>query len=163
MSAFMRTFVDASTIIALSKIGELELLRKLLGKIFITKSIEKELLCNEYPETDIIRKAVGDWIVPVKVKGDTKKYVKYGLDKGEATLFLTGKKARLVIDELNARRVADVENREYTGLLGLIVAAVETKKLPKKKAKDIIDKLAESDFRMTVVLYKSVMERIKNA
>jgi predicted nucleic acid-binding protein len=133
----------------------------LLGKIFITKTIEKELLCNEYPETDIIRNAVGHWIVSVNVKGDTSTYVKYGLDKGEATLFLTGKKARLVIDELNARRVADVENREYTGLLGLIVAAVETGKLPKKRAKDIIDKLAESDFRMTVALYKRVMDRIE--
>ena len=156
----MRTFVDASTIIALSKIGELELLRKLLGKIYITKSIERELLRHKFPETDKIREAVGDWIVSVKVKGDTERYVKYGLDEGEATLFLADKKARLIIDELNARRVADVENREYTGLLGLIVAAVETKKLEKKKAINIINKLAESDFRMTIVLYKSIMNRI---
>ncbi len=42
------------------------------------------------------------------------------LDEGEATLFLTDKKARLIIDELNARRIADAENREYAGLLGLI-------------------------------------------
>ena len=156
----MKTFVDASTIIALSRIGELELLKKLLGKIYITESIERELLHYEFPETDRIREAIGDWILSIKVKGDTDRYVKYGLDEGEATLFLTEKKARLVIDELNARRVADVENREYTGLLGLIVAAVKTRKLDKKKAIDIINKLAESDFMMTVVLYKCVMERI---
>ena len=89
-----------------------------------------------------------------------KQFTKYGLGEGEATLFLTDKKARLIIDELNARRVADVENREYTGLLGLIAAAVETKKIHKKKAEDIITKLAESDFRMTVVLYKTIMDRI---
>ena len=76
----MRTFVDASTIIALSKIGELELLKKLLGKIHITKSIERELLRHEFPETDRIREAVGDWIVSDKVKGDTDRYVKYGLE-----------------------------------------------------------------------------------
>lgn len=156
----MRTFVDASTIIALCRIGELDLLRKLLGKIFITKSIEKELLRHSYPETDKIKDAIGDWIVSVDVKGNIKQYTKYGLDEGEATLFLTDKKARLIIDELNARRIADVENREYTGLLGLIVAAVETKKIDKKRAENIITKLVESNFRMTVVLYKNIMDRI---
>ncbi|UCE37691.1 MAG: DUF3368 domain-containing protein [Thermoplasmata archaeon] len=156
----MRTFVDSSTIIALSRIGELDLLKKLLGKIYITKSIEKELLGHNYPETDKIMQAMGDWIISVRVKGNVKQFTKYGLGEGEATLFFTEKKARLIIDELNARRVADVENRDYTGLLGLIVAAVEMKKIDKKKAKEVIAKLAESDFRMTVVLYKTIMERI---
>jgi predicted nucleic acid-binding protein len=157
----MKTFVDSSTIIALSRIGELDLLRKLLGKIYITKSIEKELLVNKYPETDKIEKAIGDWIVSEKVKGNIKQYTKYGLGEGEASLFLTENKARLVIDELNARRIADVENRDYSGLLGLIVAAVEMKKIDKEKAKDVIAKLAESDFRMTVALYKNIMEKIE--
>ena len=159
----MRTFVDSSTIIALSRIGELDLLRKLLGKIYITKTIEKELLVDKYPETDKIKKAIGDWIVSEKVKGNIKQYTKYGLGEGEATLFLTEKKARLIIDELNARRVADVENRDYIGLLGLIVASVEMKKIDKKKAKVVIAKLAESDFRMTVVLYKTIMDRINKS
>ncbi len=75
-------------------------------------------------------------------------------------MFLTEKKARLIIDELNARRVADVENRDYIGLLGLIVAAVEMKKIDKEKAKEVIAKLAGSDFRMTVALYKTIMDRI---
>jgi predicted nucleic acid-binding protein len=161
LSGHMKTFVDSSTIIALSRIGELDLLRKLLGKIYITKSIEKELLVKKYPETEPIKKAIGDWIVSEKVKGNTKQYTKYGLGEGEATLFLTEKKARLVIDELNARRIADVENRDYIGLLGLIVAAVEMKKIDKEKAKDVIAKLAESDFRMTVALYKTIMEKIE--
>jgi predicted nucleic acid-binding protein len=159
----MKTFVDSSTIIALSKIGELDLLRKLLGKIYITKTIEKELLVDKYPETDKIKKAIGDWIVSEKVKGNIKQYTKYGLGEGEATLFLTEKKDRLIIDELNARRVADVENRDYIGLLGLIVAAVEMKKIDKKKANEVIAKLAESDFRMTVVLYKNIMGRINKS
>ena len=156
----MRTFVDSSSIIALSKIGELELLKKLLNKIYITKSIEKELMKYQYPETDKIKAAIGNWIIPIDVKGNLKQYIKYKLRKGEATLFLTPKKDKLIIDELNARRIADVENREYTGLLGLIVAGVECGKLEKKRAHEVIIKLAESDFRMTIVLYKYVMDRI---
>ncbi len=156
----MRTFMDSSAIIALSKIGELELFKKLLGKIYITKTIEKEILHNKYPETEKIKGIIGDWIIPVEVKGDIEQYTKYGLGEGEATLFLTDKKDRLVIDELNARRIADVENREYVGLLGLVVAGVETGKIDKKRAKNIISKLTESDFRMTIALYKYIMNKI---
>ena len=156
----MRTFVDSSTIIALSKIGELELLKKLLNKIYITKSIEKELLKYQYPETNKIKAAIGDWIIPIEVKGNIREYTKYKLGKGEATLFLTPKKDNLIIDELNARRIADVENREYTGLLGLIVAGVECGKFKKARALEVINKLSESDFRMTIGLYKYVMNRI---
>ena len=150
----MRIFVDSSTIIALSKIGELDLLKKLLNKIYITKSIENELLKYQYPETNKIKAAIGDWIIPIDVKGNINEYTKYKLGKGEATLFLTPKENKLIIDELNARRIADVENREYTGLLGLIVAGVESRKLEKKRAHDVILKLTESDFRMTIGLYK---------
>jgi len=156
----MRTFVDSSSIIALSKIGELELLKTLLNMIYITKSIEKELLRYQYPETDKIKAAIGNWIIPIDVKGNIKEYTKYKLGKGEATLFLTSKKDKLIIDELNARRIADVENREYIGLLGLIVAGAESGKLEKKKARDVINKLSESDFRMTIGLYKYIMDRI---
>ena len=152
--------MDSSSIIALSKIGELELLKLLLNKIYITKSIEKELLRYQYPETDKIKAAIGDWIIPIDVKGNIKEYTKYKLGNGEATLFLTSKKDKLIIDELNARKIADVENRDYTGLLGLIVAGVEVGLLEKKKALDVITKLSESDFRMTVGLYKYTMDRI---
>ena len=156
----MRTFVDSSTVIALSKIGELDLLKKLLNQIYITKSIEEELLKYQYPETNKIKAAISDWIIPIDVKGNVEQYTKYKLGKGEATLFLTPKEDKLIIDELNARRIADVENRKYTGLLGLIVAGVECGKLEKKRARNVIIKLAESDFRMTIVLYKYVMDRI---
>jgi len=156
----MRIFVDSSSIIVLSKIGELELLKTLLSKIYITKSIEKELLKYQYPETDKIKAAIGNWIIPIDVKGNIKEYTKYKLGKGEATLFLTSKKDKLILDELNAKRIADVENREYTGLLGLIVAGVESGKLEKKRARDVIIKLSESDFRMTIGLYKYIIDRI---
>ncbi|MDI6707578.1 MAG: hypothetical protein QME47_00570 [Candidatus Thermoplasmatota archaeon] len=46
----MRTFVDSSTLIALAKIGELEFLKGLFGKVYITKTIEKGLLRYDFSE-----------------------------------------------------------------------------------------------------------------
>ncbi|MDI6855426.1 MAG: hypothetical protein QMD21_01400 [Candidatus Thermoplasmatota archaeon] len=156
----MRTFVDSSTLIALAKIGELEFLKELFGKVYITKTIEKGLLRYDFPENERIKSAIGDWIISVITSVNVTKFTKYGLDKGEATLFLTPKGNRLIIDELSARRIADIEKREYTELLGLIVGAVESKKVKKKKALDIIHKLVESDFRINALLYRDVLRRI---
>ncbi len=156
----MRVFVDSSTIIALSKIGELKFLKDVFSKVYITRSIEKEILTPNLPETEVIKRVLGDWIVTVAVKGNTKQFKKYGLGEGEASLFLTEKEAMLVIDELNARRLADIEGRTYTGLLGLIVGARESRLIDKEKALAIIDKLSESSFRMSTALYKELIRRI---
>ena len=157
---FMRVFIDSSTIIALVRIGELTFLRDIFGKIYITKSIEKEVLTPNYPDAAIIRKAVGDWIISIGTKGAVEAYKIYGLGEGEATLFLTRKEDVLIIDELNARRLAGIEGRTYTGLLGLIAAAAESKLITKIKALSMVDKLSESSFRMSTPLYKKIMKRI---
>jgi len=67
----MRVFIDSSTVIALSRIGELKFLKDVFGKVYITKSIEKEILTPNFPEADIVRKAIGDWIVSVTLEGYT--------------------------------------------------------------------------------------------
>jgi len=61
---------------------------------------------------------------------------------------------------LNARKLADIEGRAYTGLLGLIVATTEAKLIKKEKALSMIDKLSESSFRMSTLLYKEIIRRI---
>lgn len=157
----MRVFIDSSTIIALSRIGELAFLRELFSQVYITRSIENELLGYESPETQKIREAVGDWIEVVDVSGDPESFTKFGLDEGEATLFLTNKEDLLILDELNARRMAEVEGREFTGLLGLIVASAETKRITKERALNMIDKLVESDFRLSSELYRETKRKIE--
>lgn len=157
----MRVFVDSSTLIALSKIGELEFLRELFSRIYITRTIENEISYYEFPETQKIKEAVGDWMEVVEVSGDTKRFTKFGLDEGEATLFLTDKEDILILDELNARRMAEIRGRIFTGLLGLIVASAERGKITKKRALGVIDKLVDSNFRLSSELYRKTRERIE--
>ena len=54
----MRILVDSSTLIALSKIGELHILENIFGKIFITTAIKKEVLRGDFPETDVLKAAM---------------------------------------------------------------------------------------------------------
>lgn len=105
----IRILVDSSTLIALSKIGELDILKKVFGNITITNAIEKEVLTGDFPETEALKVAMGAWIEVIDYEGDTGELRKYGLGRGEASLLLAAKQEdRLVLDETNARQYARV-------------------------------------------------------
>ncbi|MCK4735065.1 MAG: hypothetical protein KAT65_21610 [Methanophagales archaeon] len=87
----MRILVDSSTLIALAKINELEV---------------------------------------ITYDGDASELRKYGLGLGEASLLLVARREdKLVLDDANARRFAESDGVTFTGLIGLLVAAVKTKRL----------------------------------
>ena len=65
----MRILVDSSTLIALSKIGELDILKKVFGNITITNAIEKEVLTGDFPETEALKVAMGAWIEVIDYAG----------------------------------------------------------------------------------------------
>ena len=157
----MRVLIDSSTLIALAKIGELDILRDIFKTIHITSQILCEILNADYPEMDAFEKATDEWIHVLDCEGDTESLKKYGLDMGEASLFLVAEPHdMLVIDEANGRRFAESNNHKFTGLLGLLVASVRTGKIRKKKALEVLSKLTKGDFRISSDLYVWAIEEI---
>src|SRR3989442_1939017 len=154
----MRVWVDASILIALESIGEVLVLRDLLGQIAITPPIADEVFTGR--ESQPLREARGGWIEVVPVRGDRKGWTSLVLGIGEASLFETPKGARLILDEIPARTVAEAEGRDYTGLLGLLLAGVEARAIPASRAREILEKLARSSFRMSSDLYGEVLRRL---
>ncbi len=150
----MRILVDSSTLIALSKIGELYILENIFGKIFITTAIKKEVLIGDFPETDALKAAMDEWIEVIGYEGDASELRKYGLGCGEASLLLAAEhEDRLILDEINARRYAESVGFRFTGLIGLLIAAVRSGKLAKERAIEVLNRLAKSDFRISSDLY----------
>ncbi len=159
----MRALIDSSTLIALAKIGKLNTLRKVFKTVHITTKIQEEIMNYEYPETDVFKEAIGEWIKVVNYEGDTKSLRKYGLDQGETSLFLVAKPDDVfVLDESNARRFAESKGCKFTGLVGLIAAAVKSREITKEDALEILNKLAKSDFRMSAEIYLWAIEKIKD-
>jgi len=158
----MRILVDSSTLIALAKIGELDILERIFKEVFITTAIKQEILRAEYPETEVFKEAINKWIRVINYEGNAVEFRKYGLDVGEASLFLAAEpEDRLVLDEANARRFAETKGLKFTGLIGLLVAAVKTKKLTKEKALETLNKLAKGDFRISTDIYLWAREEIE--
>lgn len=159
-----RILTDASAIIALANIGELDILKNIFPKIHITTTIQKELLVEDYPETSKIKKALEKWIKIIKVDEENlEKYKKYGLGRGEASLIeVSRKNDKLILDDPVARKVAEVEGLEFTGLIGLLAEAGKKGLISKEKGEEILEKLSNSKFRMSLELYNWAKNKLKN-
>ncbi len=116
----MRTIIsDASCLISLYNSGDLELLQKVFGEVTITPLIAEEF-----------RMPLPPWITVIENKGTVPSaFQGIEIDRGEASaisLALELGDAILIVDDLKARRVAELLSIEFMGTLGV---AVEAKRL----------------------------------
>lgn len=120
----MRVVVDASPVIALSHIGRLNILRDLYGSVVIPDSVRRELLAGEgrHPTSDEL--AGAEWIVAEPDPTDMALRKELGAGETAAIVLAYKTKADLVIlEDLQARLVADGLGLAITGTLGVLVAA----------------------------------------
>jgi predicted nucleic acid-binding protein len=115
----MRAIIsDSSCLISLFNAGELELLMKVFGEITITPVIAEEFGLP-----------LPDWIVVVPNKVPIpSSFQGIDLDLGEASAISLARElggAMLIVDDLKARRVAELFSIDFMGTLGV---AVEAKK-----------------------------------
>lgn len=140
---------DTSCLIALSKIGRLDILQKLYSKISITDTVKAEF-GSELP----------DWIVVEKVK-DKVQYeaICQKLDPGEAssiTLALENPGCLLVIDEKKGRHIAREFNIQIIGTLKIILMAKEKNII--QSVRQIIIELTENNFRVEKKLINELLK-----
>ena len=142
---------DTSCLILLTKIGELELLQKLYGKIITTHEV-----ALEYGEK------LPAWI---ELKDPQNKnyqvILETQLDKGEASaiaLSIENKNSVLIIDELKGRKCAISLGLNVTGTLGIIVEAKLSGIIP--SAKTLLEKIKLTNFRVSNDLEKIILLKV---
>ena len=142
---------DSSCLIALSNIGELQILQQVYQQITITPEIE-----NEFGE------AILDWIIIEEVTDKKKiEILELELDKGESSaiaLAIEKENSLLVIDEKKGRNVAKKMGIKITGILGVIIKAKEIGLI--KKITPLIEKLEKVDFRISKTLKEKILRRV---
>jgi len=142
---------DSSCLIALSNIGELQLLHQVYEQITITPEIEYEF-----------GEPLPNWITVEEVT-DKKKIsiLELELDKGESSaiaLAIERENSLLVIDEKKGRRVAKKMGIKITGILGVAVKAKEIGLI--EKVGPIIEKMEKVDFRISASLKEKILKRV---
>lgn len=144
---------DASCLIALDNIGELDILQKVYGQIVTTQTVAHEF-GKPLPGWAQIRNP--EDLVLVNV-------LEASLDEGEASAIALAVEIRdciLILDDLAARKFAQQLNLNLTGTLGVLVKA---KKMGVLKAmRPLIEKLKAVNFRVStkveLEIYKQVGE-----
>jgi predicted nucleic acid-binding protein len=142
---------DASCLILLNKIEELDILKDNYQKVYITPEIATEF-----------NVAIPDWIEIITVKNKTlQSLFENLLDLGESTalsLAFEIPDSIVILDDLKARKVARNLGLKITGTVGVIVNAKLEGTIP--SAKIILEKILNTDFRINV---KIINEAIRAA
>ncbi len=117
--------------------------------VVITPTIQKEF-GKELPE----------WI-RVKAPKDNhyQKILQMDLDEGESSaiaLSLEFENSILIIDDLKARKIAEMLNLKFSGTFGLILKAKQLGFL--KSVKPILVKIKSTNFRFSEELYNLILE-----
>jgi predicted nucleic acid-binding protein len=134
---------NSSPIMNLAIIGQLHLIQELFGEIIIPKEVWAELIIEGKgkPGTNEIEKA--KWIKVVKVKNDSLvKTLTKDLDVGESAaiaLAIERKANLLLLDETDARNLAEFYNLTKTGVLGILMRAKKRSLI--KQIKPMLEKL----------------------
>ncbi|UZD22095.1 DUF3368 domain-containing protein [Algoriphagus halophytocola] len=141
---------DTSSLIVLTKIGQIDLLPKLYAQIITTPEIIIEF-GNPLP----------DWIQVINVQNlDLKKSLELQLDLGEASAIASAHEipnSTLILDDLKGRKVAKLLKMKFTGTLGVLARAKSEGLIP--WLKPVIDRLLETNFRISDQLIEELLKK----
>ncbi len=131
---------DTTCFILLDKIGEMDLLKSVWGRITTTPVIASEF-----------GTPLPDWIDIIHVRDvQLQKTLQIEVDPGEASaiaLAIELAPALLILDDLEARRLAKQLNLNFTGTLGLILRAKKSGHIT--LIKPLMDKIQSTNFRIS--------------
>ena len=141
---------DASCLILLDKIGELELLHKLYGTIITIKEVALEF-GNPLPS----------WLeIKQPVNKNYQSIIEASLDRGEASaiaLAIEYEECLLIIDDLKGRKFAYKLRIAIIGTLGIILDAKLAGIIP--SVNQLLIKIKQTNFRLTERLELWILNR----
>ena len=158
---------DTTPIISLMKTGQLELLQKLFGVVYIPKAVYQELTENEtfLEEVRIVQECEFLYVEEVGNEKSVTILRKFtGLDVGESEAIILADEKHsdvLLMDEHKGRQVAKKMGITITGTIGILTQAFDEGILAKEDVEECIERLAESGIRISERLYQKLREHVE--
>lgn len=158
---------DTTPIISLLKAGQLELLKKLFGTVYIPQSVYRELTENEkFPEeaktVQNCEFLLVDAVQNEKAVAILRKFA--GLDAGESEAIILADEKRsdvLLMDERKGRQVAKKMGISITGTIGMLAKAFDENILTKEDVIKCVERLKENNIRISEKLYQKLIAHIE--
>jgi len=154
-----RWVVNASPVIALARVGQVELLTRLPRRVAIPQAVADEL--RQAPEGDAARNAVeGGLFKIVKTPAPPSTILAWDLGRGETAVLayaLAHPVWVAVLDDGAARRCARSLSLTYTGTLAVVILAKQYGLI--ESAGKVLQALREADFRLDDAIIREALAR----
>lgn len=159
---------NAGPLIYLAKLGKLNLLQRLFKDVIISKEVYEEVVKGKeekFFDALIIKKSIEEGWIKVKESKADKKISQFApeIDQGEISTINLAKKFKpslVLIDDASGRAIAESFGLNVKGTLYVLLRAYRKKLINKKEAKDSVNKLVFSGFRISQEVYIKVLEEL---
>lgn len=159
----MIVIADNSPLSALAEIGQLELLKRLYGRIIITESVAREAV---HPRAPLALRewieSCSDWLERVTDPTDFLPETS-ALGAGEASSISLAwshrTNALLILDDRAARKLANAMGLRITGVGGIVVASAQFGLVDFEM---IVKDLEQTSFRLSDSILKELRQRLRD-
>ncbi len=169
--------INASPLIILAKINQLEILKKTYESVEIAGSVYQEVVVNGLKinsrDAHIVKEQIES--KNIKVLDLSPEFIKkakkiesiYGMDIGEAetiALALQLNKKEAIIDEISAREAAKALGIKPIGTLGVLLIAYKNNLISKRDIKKLVNEMENSKYRLSpkvLIEFWDLFEKIK--
>jgi len=153
----MLIIADSSALVALATCQCLHWLEILFDELKVPQAVFNEVVIEGKPEAEILRRYLEGKIVNVDL---TDMVIDAGgLGRGELEAMVLFKKLHsnlLLIDDKRARKIAQLNNIEIVGSLGVLLLAKQKGLI--KQIKPVLDKLCVSEINVSERLVKKTLQ-----
>lgn len=159
---------DTTAIISLMKAGQLELLQKLFGIVYIPDAVYCELIENRAYQEEARMVQESDFLLVEEVKNEKSVIILRnftGLDAGESEAIILADEKHsdvLLMDEHKGRQVAKKMGITITGTIGILSQAFDEGMITKEDVEVCIERLMKNNIRISEKLYQRLRKHIKS-
>lgn len=150
---------NASSIVFIAKLNLFHLSKNIFLKILVPKQVVKEIFVKKTPETLLVKKEIGNFLIETEVKN----IKELPLDRGEKeaiSLCLEKNIKTFLSEDKKARRYARSLNLETIGILGILIWNLKNNKIEKKEFLKFLDSLIEKGYYISSELYSEIIKLV---
>ena len=157
---------DTTPILSLVKLGRLDLLQALYGKVMLPEAVYHELVSNPAFVEEAKQVIASAFLTTVSVKNKSSVELLRkvsGLDAGESEAVILYEEQNaelLLIDERKGRTVAKKMDIEYIGTAGILMLAYDKRLLCASDVEECLDRLLSYDIRFGKNLCNKVLNYV---
>jgi hypothetical protein len=151
--------VDAGPLLFLARLNRLDILKIGASRVLVPSAVLIEIQRKNDPATEIIHASYGNWLGECLITDQEILKMLPDLGKGEREVIAQAIEQKInsvVLDDLDARRIARRFGLIPTGTVGLLLAAKKKGLLP--SLKEELERLKEMGFWISESLWKEALK-----